>query len=370
MVIKNDCTYDENRFTGKVWRAYTEDGTEMSHAHLRIRESRFHGEYINILTFGGIGTSPEYRRQHCVRTMFEQELPKGREYGAALALLHPFSFSYYRKFGFERIYDTVQAIMPIKALDFVERYPDLVPYTEEKQEELLRLFDAFSKNRNIMFRRYDEKLFLRNDQKLYLHYDNAHTLTGYIAYEPKNHYDGINRMVSDELYVKEIGFLNRETLLHLLGFLRMYEGELEMVRFHDITPTPELDMLLKHNMDTKYDVHPDIMGRVLDTEAALKLVKYPDRKGTFTLHVDDWLENVRGNYRVEYENGTCEVTRLDEDAECEVCLSETAFVRFLYGTDAYTPEIAIYMDGVSLNGKAEDFFRAFPKRINGLYEHF
>lgn len=372
MIIKEDFRYDDAvKVCGGNIQVFSDDGTkEMSHAKLGIRDSRFCGQYIKVMTWSGIGTDPEYRRKGCVRAMLEKTLPRGREFGTSISLLHPFSFSYYRKFGYERIYDTVQAMMPIKALDFVERYPDFVRYDDSMEADLIKLFDKFSENRNIMFRRVNAECFNRPNHKIYLDYNEKNEPIGYVVLEPQQHFDGINRMISEDLLVREMGYLNREALNHILGFLRMYEGELDTVKFFDITPTPELDIIFKHNMDTKYDIHPDIMARVLDTEAVLKQCSFPDQHGVFTLHIDDWIPDVKGNFRVEYQNGKCEVERLSDDACCEVILPQTAFARFLYGTDGYSPETAAYMDGVKINGKAPDFFRAFPKKINGLWEHF
>jgi predicted acetyltransferase len=187
----------------------------------------------------------------------------------------------------------------------------------------------------------------------------------------ENHYDGINRMVSDNLHVWEICYQDKDALMHLLSFLRMYEGQLKTIRFHDIGMTPEVDLCFKHFMDTSYDIHPDVMARILDTEAMLKANVYPSERGIFTLRVEDYLPDVAGIFRVEYENGKCAVERLDSGcAKADLTVGPTALSKMLYGTDAFNAELASYLDGVKMENDASDFFRAFPKRINGLYEHF
>ena len=146
---------------------------------------------------------------------------------------------------------------------------------------------------------------------------------------------------------------------------------MKTIRFHDIGLTPEVDLCLKHFMDTRYDIHPDIMARILDTEAMLRANAYPAARGVFTLRVEDDLPDAAGVFRVEYENGACSVERLDADtAKADLTVGPTALAKLLYGTDAFCAETASYLDGVRMENAAEDFFRAFPKRINGLYEHF
>ncbi len=56
--------------------------------------------------------------------------------------------------------------------------------------------------------------------------------------------------------------------------------------------------------------------------------------------------------------------------KADLTVGPTALSKLFYGTDAFNAELASYLDGVKMENAAADFFRAFPKRINGLYEHF
>lgn len=349
-----------------------DNAVSMSHATVDLRQTRFAGNWVNTLLIAGVGTPVPYRRQGCVRLFLETLLPNAEKYDAAVSLLHPFSFSYYRKFGYERVSDTVIADFPITALDFLPRYADLVPMCEEKLPEVVSLFDRCMAKRNLTFRRAAamNKFPFDGERQTYLYYAPDGHPAGYVMVEPQNHYDGINRMISDALVVWELVFEDRDALLHLLSFLRMYEGELDTVHLRDIGMTPEVDWVLKHYMHTTYDIHPDIMARVLDTEKMLRANTYPTTPGHFTLRVEDNLPRVAGTFRVDYADGACNVERLSDTAAADLTVGSAALSRLLYGCDAYNAELASYLDGVTMANAAEDFFRAFPKRINGLYEHF
>ncbi len=370
MITQRNIT-DNDGLTSIHYRQLTEDGREMSHAYIGTRMTRYLDKWVPAMTVGGVGTAPQYRRGGCVRKMLEDVLPRAREYGWYFSMMHPFSFSYYRQFGYERISDKVIADMPMTALDFVPRYPDLVPLGEaENPEDIIRVFDAFSVNRNLTFSRASVGNFQKEHCETYLDYNENGICEGYVTVEVDNYYDGINRMVSVNLIVHEIVYLNKAALLRLLGFLRMYEGELKTVHFRDIGMTPEVDLCFKHFMDTRYDIRPDIGVRILDTAAMLCANVYPASRGVFTLRVEDTLDSVRGTYRVEYEGGTCAVETLSDTAMADLTVTPTALAKFLFGTHAFSADNAAYLDGVKLDGDASDFFRAFPKRVNGLYEHF
>lgn len=371
MILEKEFVYENELQKGVQYHVYDDEKSiEMSHAGVLTRDTAYAGGFIKSMLLAGVGTLPQYRRMRCVRYILNDLWADAENQGWKVCLMHPFSFDYYRKFGAERVADTIQCDMPIYALSFVPRYPDLVPLTKERESDLIELFAAFTKNRNLSFKRNSITQFSGENRMTYLYYGASGRAEGYVTIEPRNHYDGINRMISDDLVVWELGFLNRDAILKLLGFLRMYEGELETVHFHDIGLTPELDYVFKHYMHTRYDIHPDVAVRIFDTEAMLKANVYPDEHGVFTLRVEDSIPKVAGTYKVEYQNGKCEVNKLTDTDSCDLLVGPQALARILYGVDSLTPELVSYFEGARCYTDCKDLFAAFPKRINGLYEHF
>ena len=99
--------------------------------------------------------------------------------------------------------------------------------------------------------------------------------------------------------------------------------------------------------------------------------RYPaGERGCFTVKVEDSLEYTRGVYRVEYDNGQSEVTKLGDDAEYDLSASMPSFTQLVYGYDEYTADKAAYMDGVEICNPDSKFFNVFHKKHNGLFEHF
>lgn len=95
--------------------------------------------------------------------LFDQAFAHAPERGWAVSLLHPFSFSYYRKFGYERIADHKIVTFPMKALDFVPRCAELCPVKEERRlRDALTVFERFAETRNILFKRFDSRHFSLN----------------------------------------------------------------------------------------------------------------------------------------------------------------------------------------------------------------
>ena len=353
---------------------HEENGEQMTSAVLTTADSRYSGGFLPTLLIGGVATYPEYRRFGCVRRILESAFEQAPERGWVVSLLHPFSFAYYRKFGYEKVSDHRLLEFPMKALDFVPRCPNLkLVDRPERVTDALKVYAPFAENRNIMFRRFDDRCYSlkphEDNRSTYVWYNSQGVPSSYVTVGVEkslvvNHFESVN------LHVYEQAYTSPQSLMAILGFLRMYEGELDSVKIHNCAMCPELDFVLRHYTHTRYHQVPDVMARVLDVKALLEANRYPQAGGHFTIRVEDTLPFTTGTYRVEYEKGKAEVTRLSQDAPYDLLAPMQAFTQLVYGYEHYTADNAVYLPGVRLENSAEDFFAAFPKRNNGLFEHF
>jgi len=346
-----------------------EGDVEQSKGRFFYVNTWFGKDLIKTMTAGGVATPPQYRRGGNVRKIFEKAHQTAAEDGVVSAILHPFSFAYYENFGYGKVADHLIARCPIRLMDFVERCNDLVLYTgsPEQLEDLLTIYNEFIKGRTLMRQRYNETFWKK--ETTYIYYEDGKP-TGYIMFSTEktlriNHYeDGL-------MTVHETVYNTPKALRAILGFIRMYEGELDDVEFAHLEVCPEVQLLLRHHTHTSFRLLPDMMARILNTEAILNVAEYPQQEGTFRICVEDTYPLGKGSFQVDYGKGEAVVKRLADSAEVDLTLSMSAFSRFVYGYDGIGVKEAKFMDGVSVDGKnADDFFRAFPKRFVGAFEHF
>jgi len=352
--------------------AMFEGSEECSHMTVCTIQTRFAGSIVPGMFIGGVGTEPQHRRSGCVRRQFEHIFPMAEERGWAVSLLHPFSFSYYRKFGYEKVSEHKILEFPMKALDFAPRQNGFVPAsTPERLADAAKVYEAFAAaGRHLMFVRMDTGLFeSKNGRKTYLRYNAQGEPIAYVIIGLED-YLYVNRMVSVNLHVYEYGYTSPEALWDILGFLRMFEGEMDTIKVHDYSMAPELDGILRHYTHTRYTAIPDIMAKVLDTEKLLLANAYPQRPGHFVLKVEDDMPRVAGTFAVEYADGCAEVRRIAADAPADITASAPALSQLLYAYQPYSAQTAAYLPGVKMGSSAEDFFRAFVPRPRGVFEHF
>ncbi len=369
IVSKNQCELIEEMY------AVNDSGMQMSKIGFTTLGSRYCGHYVNTVTVGGVVTLPQYRREGLVRQMLNKMFDMAPERGWAVSFLHPFSFSYYRKFGYEKVADHKVVEFPIEKLEFIPRCTDLVPVeSKETAVDCVKVYNKFASKRNIMFRRYGTSIYPTEpdqgaEKKTYIWYDKNGEPASYIMLGQEQYFS-VNRMISVNLNIYEMAFTTKESLMALFGFIRMFEGDDNKVKIHNCAMAPEIDIILKHYMHTSYTIIPDIQARVLDVKKMLSLNLYPAERGMFTIKVEDTLPYTRGVYRVEYQNGQADVKKLADDAGYDLSAAMPSFTQLLYGYDEYDVYTAAFMDGVKIVNPNSDFFKVFHKKNNGVFEHF
>ncbi|MBQ7700540.1 MAG: GNAT family N-acetyltransferase [Clostridia bacterium] len=346
--------------------AAADGGKELSTGIFTLTETQYGKNKIKTLLAGGIETPVIHRRGGCVREMLSKMHAYGAENGCVLALLHPFSFAFYRKFGYERAADHIIAGFPTAVLDFVPRVCELVPYDESKLPDMLKIYESFGKGRNLLLPRTDGSFYAGGGRQTYIYYDGDEP-SGYVVIAgSKSMY--VNHYTDTVLTVKELAYISPKALKAIFSFLRMFEGEYDRIELYDCGLCREAEMMLKHHMHTDYRTVPDIMGRVLNTKKLLEAHDYPDEPGEFTVCVKDEVPTAGGTYRVSYGGGKREVSATDN--EPDITLSVGAFTQIALGFRALDMNGAAYLDGVMMHKECGDFFRAFPPVPCGVFEHF
>ncbi len=354
----------------RAWAVNDEKKTVSSGSFI-FCDSAFGSGFVKTMVAGGIHTEVESRRGGNVRRMFDLMHKEAEARGVGVALLHPFSFSYYRKFGYEKVSDHVIVSCPLRVIDFVERGCELVKYTSlDQTSDLCKIYNEFALGRGLLVARHNAGYFQLDipNRYIYIYYDNGNP-SGYVTYTLSESFV-VNRMTNGVLTVEEIAYTSPCALRAIFSFLRLYEGEMDEIVFSNIAPCPEVELLLSHYNHTSYKRVPDVMARVINTELMLKSAAYPKGQGSFSVKVEDTLDSVDGSFFVEWEDGKTSVSRLDTTALCDIECDAAAFTRLIYGYDGVGAKEASFMRGVKINNSQTDFFKVFVKRYNGNFEHF
>ncbi len=351
----------------EVYGAFLDDGETLIATIFTPEYNSFYcGKVYKSVGIGGVATVPEYRRMGAIRAIFDEIFRQAPERGWVTSFLYPFSYNYYRQFGYERVMKRMRIKVPASALAKFPRNTSAKMYIKDgpvKKEDLLAVYNAYAERYDGMFRRSNPHAYSDKPHK-------SQKLT-YVWYDGETPAALATFRCEDEVMtVSELCYTSPDALRGILGFLRMFEGQVSEYKFRELPPDSELELVLGEYVDAEYSLENGAMGRVLLPQVLLENTVYPDEYGHFRLQIDDPLSYNRGVYAVEYVRCEVQVIRMPFDSPYDISLGVPALSRILLGGERFDARRASYMDGVKFAGNADDFFRAFPGRPNNLLEKF
>jgi Predicted acetyltransferase involved in intracellular survival and related acetyltransferases len=359
----------EDKITSEVLGAFLDDGeTIMSVIFPNNYKSNYCGEFLPCVGIGGVATLPEHRRGGGVRAIFDEIFRLAPERGWATSYLYPFSYNYYRQYGYEKVMSRKSFNFPTSSLSTFARDTNCTLY--EGQPEIMadikKVYYAFAAKFNIIFERGEyfhgaSSTPHKDKRYTYVHYTNK-TADAYVMFE----------IHGDTFVVNELAYTDTAALAGILGFIRMYEGQVDSVSIRNQPMDSELEYMIRDYSNVSVRVEGGGMARVVLVEELLKKNAYPVSAGRFSLRVNDYLEYNRAVFVVEYTDGKATVVKKSYDSKFDIECDIPALSRVMLGECDFSLDAVSFMPGVSVidTAGAEAFFRAFPRRRMCLYDWF
>lgn len=322
------------------------------------------GNLINTLVLSGICSEPKYRRMGGVRALFDEVSRTAIENDIVAGFLSPFSIEYYEKFGFANLNRLFAITVPFHKLQHIPRSNDVELYTGEQLEELCQLHNKCVFKENLLTLREDKKHFcqtpLEDADYTYIHRNANGEADGYVRFSVKR---------PEELVAEELFVLTPDALKGIVGFLRNYDGIVKTLRVKKQYPGSPFACLVDRIDSINCEYDKGYAGRIYNLKKLLESNVYPEKYGKFSILSLDDLEQNKGIFDVEYQNGKATITHRT-DGDYDISLTAPAAARLLLAGEGHTAETAIYIDGVQLKNDADDFFRAFPHRATRFTDSF
>ena len=251
-----------------------------------------------------VATPPEYRRQGYIGRLLRATLEEIRDRGWPLSALYPFSFPFYKRYGWEHIVDNVNYTFPIERLpsrpnagtwhavalstDF-NSDPETGGVADDDLAALMGVYDAWVVGQNGPMARDArwwrmQKLAVGRDKRpdAYVWRDAAGTPRAYVIYAFENLTSEWHRRVQ----VWDWAALDAEALHALLLFLRQHDSQAAEVRI--AVPEATRFLALFDNPEFKVEIEAGLMLRLVDVPAALTARRYPpEARAQVTLGVHD-----------------------------------------------------------------------------------
>lgn len=271
------------------------------------------------LSMGGIAmvsSLPEVRHGGHIASLQKESLEVMKERGQVVSMLGPFSFEFYRKYGWELGFDRMNYTIPIENLKHYSKKTGNIKQITSKDTNSINtlndIYTAYAKQHNGCTIRDKEMWtdFVLDDPfadefKRYAYlwsYDND-VPGGYIIYIIRE----------GKMYIHEMIYKDTKALEGLLWFIYAHQSQIKEAswttaadgRLHVLLPNPRIDMKLT----------PGMMFRVVDVEEALLKRDYPcnvDIGKELSIQIDDanapWN---KGPWQISAAGGSVCVKRTD-----------------------------------------------------------
>lgn len=333
-----------------------DNGRLIAGAEIKEFKVNYCGNLLDTVEVDGVCSQPEFRRMGGVRAVFDKISELAEKKGWVLGFLHPFSISYYEKFGYANLNRIFSVRVPFENLKHIPRSNNVILYTGEQFTEISELHSKCSLKENLVCIRDNKKDFCATPYEsadyTYFRRDANGVADGYVRFTVKR---------PDEVTVKDLFVLSPEALYGLIGFLRNYDGIAKTLVVGGQYQGSPFACLADRIDKATYEQGGGSAGRIYNLKKLLESNVYPKEYGKFRLLSLDDIERNAGVFEVEYENGKAVVTQT-EAGEYDISLTASAAARLMLAGEGHTAQTAVYIDGVKIKGNADDFFKAFPHR--------
>ncbi|MBR6426172.1 MAG: GNAT family N-acetyltransferase [Oscillospiraceae bacterium] len=356
-----------------TWGLFNDAGRMVSAIVTRPCTLSFEGAFVPCRDVNMVGSLPEERGGGHIRQLMDEILHSCRKNGELFAVLHPFSFAFYRKFGFELAASQLAQRVPIDQLaGFSCGYAVTRTDSQEDVNVLRGLYEAAALRRNLSTLRTDRDWAFRGDGEYgqpnwwegdrpsytYLFRDGSGAPHAYFKFQFK---EGSAGPMLGEMEIRDLVFDSPEAFRNVLGFLygmraKVTHVQLSMPEFVDLAALiPECDK-------AERSLEGHTMARALNVPEVLSRLQMPSGS-QFTIEIQDsFLRENCGVYLVSAREGGNLVSPVQ--APADLCLSAQTLAPLSVGTIDLSA--ACYRDGTLLRGNKALLAQVFCKKPVGL----
>lgn len=251
-----------------------------------------------------VATWPEYRRQGQVGKLLRHMLKVMRDKGMTVSMLHPFSFAFYRKYGWEL---TVERKMCVMRRELLPKFPAPSGYVERLQDpaaawELLnQIYEPFASQFNGMLERTEnwwaKELSWRWSGSAAVYYNGDGRPSAYLLYEVKER----------QMKIKDWAAADLDALYGIWTFIANHDSMAERYEWTAAFDDPFTMLLAEPRIEQR--IEPYFMARIVDVEPFLSRMRFlpAPTADAFTFQVTD--------EDAEWNNG---IFRMEVDADGNV----------------------------------------------------
>lgn len=368
--IQKDALKSAENPEGDVWAAF--EGEKMAAVILTVRKKlRYEGKWITCQELHKVGSLPEVRGKGVVRRMMEEVLREYKAAGDLFSTLIPFSFGFYRKYGFELACEMLLEKTDIEQFSpFARKGSAEQILSQEQADEAGKLYENFILRYNLADARSEKDFAYREYGELgirdwqyahrthycYLFRDEGGEPWAYLTFVFVEGPDGPFTGMMD---IRELIFNGPEALRSVFAFLYSMRAKIRSVKA-ELPLDVDLGILLPECDDVERSLIGYYTARALNIEKILLSLRHPQGSGTYRLRIaDDFLPENTGTYEVSFAEGKAlSAAKSEGEADLEVTIG--TFTQLAAGF--LDLSAACWKEGTRVRGQRELLEQIFVKK--------
>ncbi|BFH65490.1 GNAT family N-acetyltransferase [Paenibacillus azoreducens] len=348
-----------------TWGIFDEEGRLGAKLGLLLADVFVNGRKIPMAGIGGVATWPEYRRQGLVKQLLTHSLQVMNESGRLISMLHPFSFPFYRKFGWEMFSEYKKYVIPTEKLPAKLLTKGTVRRNIRDIPVLNRVYEAYAVRFNGMMLRSEERWkssILEDEDQTAVYYSPSGDPEGYLLY----------KVEKNEFLVEEFICLNEEAKAALWTFIGNHDSMVTQVVLNQMPANDGLTYTLADPRITQ-EIIPYGMTRIVNLPGFIEALDY-EGSG----EVESWTIQVSDPYAPWNEGtwhwkisplGEAKIKPAEQEEEAQLQCDIQTLTTLLLG---YKRPAELWKMG-RLTGESEAVTRleyAIPLEQTFLLDHF
>ncbi|MCM3042487.1 GNAT family N-acetyltransferase [Paenibacillus motobuensis] len=264
----------------QTWGAF-ENGQLLAKLVLLPLQIYIHGKPFDMGGLAGVASWPENRRSGMVSSLLTQALNVMKDQGQVISCLNPFSFAYYRKFGWELMTEHRKYTIPVNQFPARKNFKGRVRRDMRDVALLDQIYQPFAQRYNgtlLRDRDWWERSVLDEDGHDVVYFSEDGTPQGYALYNVANRELTIEEFVYHNEMAREAlwtYFANHDSMVN--------QAVIQFVPMDDFLP------FLLDNPRFNQEIIPYFMARIVD--AAPFINDYPfqtlEAETALTLQIED-----------------------------------------------------------------------------------
>jgi len=244
------------------------------------------GQLFKMGGIAGVSTWPEHRRHGYVAHILKELLMHMKQHGHTISLLHPFSYGFYRKFGWESYIEYKRYELGAEHIELLLKQHKHTEKTGtvrrlDSLQPLFEVYEQYAVRFNGMLARteqwWENRIRSRKKGVVAGYYDKQQQLQGYMIYEVLNREMTIHEWIS----------LTKEAEQQLLLYIAQHDSMVDRVTW--IAPSDDSFAFFLNKPRFKQEVIPYFMARIVDVESFIQQYRFnaSHHDENFTITISD-----------------------------------------------------------------------------------